>query len=196
MPCVIADDEHLARLVARMHAGHRVEFLFFWGHQPERAGRIGRGCLSQWWPAPFVVEDVTFASAEHYMMWRKAMLFGDDVSAEQILRASSPRQAKALGRGVRGFDQRRWEACRYEIVVAGSVAKFKQHPDLLGFLLGTGERVLVEASPVDRVWGIGVAAEDPRAKAPGQWRGLNLLGFALTEARATLSEGTPVVNTC
>ncbi|MEV5535824.1 NADAR family protein [Saccharopolyspora shandongensis] len=149
--------------------------------------RVGRGCLSQWWPAPFEVDGRRFATAEHYMMWRKAVLFGDTGSAAEILRASHPRQAKQLGRGVRGFDQRRWEERRYEIVLTACVEKFRQNPDLQEFLLGTGNRVLVEASPVDAIWGIGLAADDPRCENPEQWRGLNLLGFALGEACARLA---------
>lgn len=174
-------------LANRLAEGQRVKFLFFWGHQSERDGRVGRGCLSQWWPAPFMVDGRSFTTAEHYMMWCKAMLFDDTDSAEAILRAPHPKQAKDLGRGVRGFDPQRWEKHRYGIVVAGSVAKFGQHSDLRAFLLGTGERVLVEASPVDRVWGIGLTADDPRSSQPDRWAGLNLLGFALAEARAVLA---------
>ncbi|MFD2470960.1 NADAR family protein [Amycolatopsis silviterrae] len=177
----------VAELASRMRHGQRVKFLFFWGHRPERDGSAGRGCLSQWWPASFAVDGRTFATAEHYMMWRKALLFGDEANAERILQVKHPRQAKELGRGVAGFDQDRWEACRSEIVLAGSLAKFGQHPDLLRFLLSTGKRVLVEASPLDRVWGIGLAADDPDAENPERWRGLNLLGFALTRARAVLA---------
>jgi ribA/ribD-fused uncharacterized protein len=178
----------VATLLDWMRQGKRVKFLFFWGHQPERDGRVGRGCLSQWWPAEFVVDGRTFATAEHYMMWRKATLFGDAASAEKVLAVEHPQQAKKVGRGVRGFDQSRWEACRYEIVLAGTVAKFEQHPDLRRFLLSTGQRVLVEASPLDRVWGIGLAADDPAAEDPARWRGSNLLGFALTQARAVLAD--------
>jgi len=88
---------------------------------------------------------------------------------------------------VAGFDQERWEAHRYEIVLTGSIAKFAQNPDLCRYLLNTGGRVFVEASPLDQVWGIGLTADDPRAGQPARWRGLNLLGFALTEARTILS---------
>ena len=121
------------------------------------------------------------------MMWRKAKLFGDDEVADKILAIDHPSEAKALGRQVRDFDERVWEAERFEIVVAGSVAKFGQHEELGAFLRGTGDRVLVEASPLDRVWGIGLAASDPAASDPTRWRGLNLLGFALMEARALLA---------
>ena len=175
-----------ADLTALTEAGRRLKYLLFWGHKPERDGTVGAGSLSQWWPAPFTSEGVTFGSAEHYMMWRKARLFGDAESAERIVRAGHPRQAKMLGRGVQDFEDQVWVAERFGIVVDASVAKFGQHDDLRAFLLGTGERVLVEASPTDRIWGIGLAATDDRSADPGQWRGLNLLGFALMQARAVL----------
>lgn len=180
--------ESVPDLVDAIDRGERVRFLFFWGHQPQPDGSVGQGCLSQWWPAAFTVDGAVFATAEHYMMWRKAMLFGDDEAAARILAASHPSQAKAMGRQVRGFDQAAWQAHRFDIVVAASVAKFGQHQDLREFLLATGNRVLVEASPRDRIWGIGLGAANERAEDPRQWRGLNLLGFALMRARAALRE--------
>ncbi|MEU7906715.1 NADAR family protein [Actinoplanes sp. NPDC049118] len=167
-------------------AGRRVKYLFFWGHRPQRDGSIGTGCLSQWWPSTFTVDGIRFQTAEHYMMWRKALCFGDDEAARRIVAASHPRQAKMLGRRVRGFDEQTWADQRRAIVVDASVAKFGQRPELRDFLVGTGERILVEASPTDRIWGIGLAATDERAADPARWRGLNLLGFALMEARARL----------
>jgi len=164
-----------------------VKFLFFWGHQLERDGSIGKGCLSQWWPCSFVADGVTFASAEHYMMWRKALLFDDDAIASRVLAAASPGEAKALGREVSGFSEPVWVSERLEIVVAGNLAKFGQHPSLRSYLLGTASRVLVEASPLDRVWGIGLTADDQRATDPSSWQGLNLLGEALMEVRSRLS---------
>lgn len=178
----------VADLIAQHTAGTPPTYLYFWGHRPRRDGSVGPGCLSQWWPAPFTVDGRTFATAEHWMMWHKATLFGDDATAERILTAGHPKRAKDLGRQVRGFDETVWAAHRYDIVVAGNVAKFAAHPDLRAFLLATGDRVLVEASPVDRVWGIGLAADHPDAAAPARWRGANLLGFALMEARARLSD--------
>jgi hypothetical protein len=163
-----------------------VKYLFFWGHQPDRDGSVGKGCLSQWWPAPFTLDGRTFATAEHYMMWGKAMLFGDEDSAERILAARHPKQAKDLGRGIADFDEQRWVEHRYRIVVAANLGKFDQNPDERKFLLGTGDRVLVEASPVDAIWGIGLAADDPCAQDPATWRGQNLLGRALVEVRAAL----------
>jgi len=164
------------------------KYLFFWGHRPQRDGSIGAGCLSQWWPVEFTVDGVVFRSAEHYMMWRKAEFFGDHESAERIVAAGHPRDAKMLGRGVKDFDDQTWTEHRFEIVTAASRHKFGQHPELKEWLLGTGDRVLVEASPTDRVWGIGLAAADERAADPARWRGLNLLGFALMRARAEMAE--------
>jgi ribA/ribD-fused uncharacterized protein len=164
-----------------------VKFLFFWGHQPEHDGSIGKGCLSQWWPCSFVVDGQQFASAEHYMMWRKALLFNDVSVAAQVLEARTPAEAKALGRSVSGFSSSAWDSARLSIVVDGNLAKFGQDPSLRSYLLGTGSRVLVEASPQDRVWGIGLVASDPRASDPSSWLGLNLLGEALMEVRSRLS---------
>jgi ribA/ribD-fused uncharacterized protein len=166
--------------------GDRANYLLFWGHRPQRDGSVGAGSLSQWWPVEFTVDGVLFRSAEHFMMWRKAMLFGDDGTAARIVEAATPKDAKALGRRVAGFDERVWSDHRFEIVVAAGREKFGQNPDLRTYLLGTGDRVLVEASPTDRVWGIGLAASDERATDPTRWRGLNLLGFALMQARADL----------
>ncbi|MEV6243855.1 NADAR family protein [Lentzea sp. NPDC051838] len=164
-----------------------MKFLFFWGHRPERDGSIGKGCLSQWWPCTFDVDGVSFASAEHYMMWRKALLFDDTAVAAEVLAARTPAEAKALGRKVSGFSESAWVAARMEIVVAANLAKFGQDPALRSYLLGTGTRVLVEASPLDRVWGIGLEASDPRASDPAAWLGQNLLGEALMEVRAELA---------
>lgn len=176
--------EDLAGLVA---AGARPKWLMFWGHQPQKDGSVGAGALSQWWPSVFEVDGVAYASAEHWMMAGKARLFGDEESVPGILAARTPAEAKKRGRLVRGFDDSAWTAARFELVVDGNVAKFGQAPALRDYLLGTRDRVLVEASPVDRVWGIGLAADDERAADPARWRGLNLLGFALMEARERLA---------
>ncbi|MEU8219773.1 NADAR family protein [Micromonospora taraxaci] len=176
----------LPALQALVADGGRPKYLFFWGHQPQSDGSIGSGCLSQWWPAAFTVDGVRYPTAEHYMMVGKARLFGDEAIASRMLTASHPNAVKALGRQVRDFDQAIWDARRFDLVVAGNVAKFSQHPDLGLYLSRTANRVLVEASPLDRVWGIGLAATDPRAEDPARWRGPNLLGFALMRARAHL----------
>ncbi|MEV5429475.1 NADAR family protein [Streptomyces sp. NPDC052701] len=173
-------------LVDEVRAGTTVKYLHFWGHRPRPDGRVGASCLSQWWPSPFTVDGLTYATAEHWMMAEKARLFGDAEAERRVLAADHPSSAKEAGRLVRGFDEAAWERERFRIVVEGSVHKFAAHADLRAFLLGTGTRVLVEASPVDRVWGIGLAAHDEAAADPRRWRGSNLLGFALMEARERL----------
>ncbi len=120
------------------------------------------------------------------MMAEKARLFGDSLACDRVLAAPTPGAAKAVGRQIVGFDERLWLAQRFRIVVDANLAKFTQHRALGDFLANTGDRVLVEASPVDPIWGIGLAANDPGATDPFAWNGLNLLGFALMEVRARL----------
>ncbi|GAA2625144.1 hypothetical protein GCM10009863_44690 [Streptomyces axinellae] len=121
------------------------------------------------------------------MMAHKAWLFNDGDAAKRVLAASHPGEAKSLGRQVQGFEEDIWHEHRYGIVVRGSIAKFSQSPEVRDFLQSTHKRVLVEASPLDRIWGIGLAAGDERALPPASWKGLNLLGFALMEAREEMT---------
>jgi ribA/ribD-fused uncharacterized protein len=178
----MSDKQYLTDLCARFNAGTPMKFVFFWGHQISKNG-ISATCFSQWYPAQFVIDSVQYPTAEHYMMAQKAELFNDPETLELILKAPTPAAAKALGRQVRGFDDARWLAQRFAIVVRANVAKFGQNPELGEFLKSTGTAVIVEASPVDRVWGIGLAKADAQAHDPNQWRGLNLLGFALMQVR-------------
>jgi ribA/ribD-fused uncharacterized protein len=164
----------------------RLKYLFFWGHQKSRSGELTASCFSQWWASPFVVDQVCYNTAEHWMMAQKALLFNDQECYQKILAAKSPAEAKTLGRQVRHFDEATWNSQRTQIVVEGSWHKFSQHPDLGEFLLNTKERILVEASPVDKIWGIGLAADSEKAENPRRWNGLNLLGFALMEVRDRL----------
>ncbi|HWN70988.1 MAG TPA: NADAR family protein [Haliangium sp.] len=175
-------------LTARWAAGERPELVFFWGHQPRKDGEIGPSCLSQWYPARFSLDGQTYATAEHWMMAEKARLFEDHETRQRILAAATPAEAKDLGRAVRGFENEAWDRARHEIVFRGNLAKFTQNPEPWRFLLGTVGQVLVEASPVDRIWGIGLAQDDPRAADPTQWRGLNLLGFVLMAVRDALDQ--------
>ncbi|MCA1430376.1 MULTISPECIES: NADAR family protein [Bradyrhizobium] len=170
-------------------SGWAPEFVFFWGHTP-KDHRIGKHVLSQWWPATFVIDGQTYSTAEHYMMAQKAELFGDQDTLAAILSAPGPSEAKKLGRRVKGFDEERWIVHRFDVAVRGNLAKFGQNPELGDWLLATRDAVLVEASPVDSVWGIGVAADDKRASDPHNWPGLNLLGFALMKARHSLKSGS------
>ncbi|MEU3740912.1 MULTISPECIES: NADAR family protein [unclassified Streptomyces] len=173
-------------LVGAVRSGERVKYLHFWGHRPRQDGTLGPSCLSQWWPSPFTVDGVEYGTAEHWMMAAKARLFSDAEAETAVLAARTPAEAKNAGRLVRGFDETVWERERFGIVVEGSVHKFGSADALRSFLLGTGARVLVEASPLDRIWGIGLPADDEGAQDPERWRGPNLLGFALMEARERL----------
>jgi hypothetical protein len=143
--------------------------------------------FSQWYRCSFVVDGRTFNCAEQFMMHGKATLFSDAEMAAKILAADHPKQHKALGRKVRNFDDAAWRAAREGIVTAGSRAKFTQNAELRALLLATRGTTLVEASPYDRIWGIGLAATDPRAQDPATWRGQNLLGRILTALRDELA---------
>jgi ribA/ribD-fused uncharacterized protein len=187
---VTRDDEppdHLDALRAAVLAGRRVRFRFFWGHTPRADGKLSDACFSQWWKCAFAVDGIRYASAEHFMMAEKARLFGDDDTRARILAAKQPADAKRLGRLVTGFDEAAWARAREAIVTAGNVAKFGQDERMRAYLMSTGGVVLVEASPRDRIWGIGLAADHRDASDPAKWRGKNLLGFALVRARAQLS---------
>ena len=162
------------------------KFLFFWGHQPNEDGSISKTCFSQWWLSSFEVDNVTYKTAEHWMMAKKAELFKDHAVLEKILQAKSPAEAKKLGRQVMNYHENLWLAARFEIVKEGNNHKFNQNPELKTFLLNTKNRVLVEASPVDAIWGIGMAGDHKDVMNPEKWRGLNLLGFALMEVRDEL----------
>ena len=149
-----------------------VEFIFFYG-----------GTFSQWKRCSFIEDGIKFNCAEQYMMYHKAKLFGDDRIAKQILELSNPKEQKKLGRLVKNFDEKIWDEHKYEIVKNGNILKFSQNPNLKKELLSTRTSILVEASPYDRVWGIGIGEMDPSRHNPKNWKGENLLGFALTEVR-------------
>lgn len=171
-------------------AGGQAKYLYFWGHQPTKDGSASKTCFSQWFEAAFEVDGVHYPTAEHYMMAEKARLFEDHDALERILATTNPAAAKAAGREIRQFDEKQWADLRWDIVVAANFAKFKQNRLLADYLANTGDKILVEASPVDRIWGIGLAADDPAAENPNTWNGLNLLGFALMQVRELLREKT------
>lgn len=152
-------------------------FHFFWG-----------GPFSQFANSPFTLNAKRFPTAEHYMMWRKATLFGDDSIAAEILAAKTPGKAKGLGRRVKRFNPEIWDREKRGIVAAGSYAKYTQNPQFLGRLMNTRPATLVEASPMDVIWGIGLAEDDPRAQDRSQWLGQNLLGEILTQTRERIAE--------
>ncbi len=173
-------------LVEYLDAGNKAEYLLFWGHQPSKDGTVTKSCFSQWFGAKFEIDGIKYPTAEHYMMASKARLFNDLDAEQSILKSKQPKDAQRLGRGVRGFDEKVWKEHRFELVVSGNLAKFSQNEPFQDFLLNTKTRVIVEASPDDRIWGIGLATDNPDAKNPRRWLGLNLLGFALMEVRERL----------
>jgi ribA/ribD-fused uncharacterized protein len=167
-------------------AGRTFAYRYFWGHRPRNDGQLSDSVFSQWWPSVFEEDGLRFASAEMYMMAGKARLFGDNETLALILDAGDPATCKALGRRVRGFDDARWKQARFDLVTRGNAAKFGQDDALRDYLLATGDEILVEASPRDRIWGIGLGRNNERALDPRTWQGGNLLGFALVRARAIL----------
>lgn len=172
-------------LIDHISHGNPVTYVFFWGHQKPKTG-VSKSCFSQWYESPFVDEQQTYLTAEHYMMAKKAELFSDNNALKVVLASKTPNEAKKAGRGIPGFDEDKWLQHRFEIVVSANFAKFSQNPELKEFLLNTGDSILVEASPVDAIWGIGLAADDPAASEPHNWQGQNLLGFALMRVRDQL----------
>lgn len=166
--------------------GKKFKFVFFWGHTPIKDGSVDKSCLSQWWMCPFTVEGTQYSCAEQFMMAEKARLFNDDEMLESILKAKHPKELKAFGRAVRNFDNDIWDKECYSIVKRASLAKFSQNPKLTDYLKLTKNRILVEASPRDRIWGIDMGQSNPEAENPVKWQGRNLLGFALMETRDEL----------
>jgi len=167
--------------------GHSLKYVFFWGHT-QKPGQVTKTCFSQWYDSPFTVDGTTFKTAEHWMMAEKARVFKDDEMYAQIIASNNPGHAKKLGRKVRNFDNAIWNAHKYQIVVTGNIHKFSQHPSFAEFLLNTHSRILVEASPYDRIWGIGLSKSAKNIENPHTWRGQNLLGFALMEVRDILEQ--------
>jgi len=152
-------------------------YVFFWG-----------GPFSQWYRSTFKDNEtgIEFNCAEQYMMAHKASMFGDTESLKKIMAAKNPREQKALGRRVKNFDHNIWDEDGFGIVVDANLAKFSQNAKLKEMLLATGDKVLVEASPYDKIWGIGLHWNDDRVLDESKWQGDNLLGQALMMVRNTL----------
>lgn len=161
----------------------KLEYLFFWGHSKPNDETINACCFSQWYPVEFKVDDFTYANAEQFMMASKAKLFNDEEIFEQIVNTQDPKTVKALGRKVRGFEDSIWKERRFEIVKRGNLHKFTQNKKLKEFLLSTENKIIVEASPYDRIWGIGMEKNNKNIENPLKWGGQNLLGFALMAVR-------------
>ncbi len=173
-------------LLENLGKGVYMDYLFFWGHTPRKEGIIDKSCFSQWYPSDFSVDGINYLTAEHWMMAKKALLFNDHEMLNKILAAEKPALVKQLGREVNGFDEKVWAKSSYELVVQGNKHKFSQNNMLKNFLLQTGSKIIVEASPADTIWGIGLSQDAKEAANPVQWKGTNLLGFALMEVRDQL----------
>ena len=163
------------------------DFIFFWGHH--KTNGINKGCFSQWWPCDFKVNGIKYIFAEQYMMAGKARLFNDQESLQKILEAKEPNICKYLGRQVKNFNLKIWNKNCCQIVIEGNFAKFSQNEYLKQQLLSTENKILVEASPYDHIWGIKMSKDDPDCISPNKWKGTNFLGFALMEVRDLLREG-------
>ncbi len=174
------------KIIDQLESGENLKFLFFWGNV--KTDFISKSCFSQWYESSFVIDGIEYQTAEHYMMAEKALLFNDKEIYDQIIESSKPGKVKELGRQVKNFDQKTWEENRFEIVVRGNFHKFNQNPELATFLINTKNRVLVEASPLDDIWGIGLAQADENSQNPNLWKGQNLLGYALMVTRDLLNE--------
>ncbi|RHX99101.1 hypothetical protein DYB26_008996 [Aphanomyces astaci] len=175
-------------LCASIEQGTSYSYHVFVGQDPAASSGLDGTFLSQAFPAPFQVNQVKYATAEHYMMARKAALFGDVEIRDRILETFDPDQAKALGRQAKNFDQELWVTHRDSIVQSGNLAKFSDPANLhlKQLLLATGDLVLVDATETDKLWGIGLPPTHKHATTPGEWPGLNLLGFALMAVRCQL----------
>lgn len=153
--------------------------IYFWGTY-----------LSNWHSCSFKDSQGTqYNTTEKYMMYQKALLFKDYETADLIMKARDPKEQKSLGRKVKNFNEAIWNTKKYEVVVQGNLYKFLQNEDLKAALLKTGDKILVEGSPVDFIWGVGLKWDNPLILDEKNWRGENLLGKALMDVRKILRNG-------
>lgn len=148
--------------------------------QTEKYVLFWSGIYSQWYNANMEIGGIKYNTCEQYMMYQKALLFNDVEVANAIMREPNPREQKALGRKIRNFDDQIWKQNCMRIVYEANLAKFTQNPELKAALLSTEYRILVEASPKDFIWGIGMHYDDEGVDNPANWKGTNLLGQVLT----------------
>ncbi|MBN2737036.1 MAG: NADAR family protein [Spirochaetales bacterium] len=165
---------------------NRKNFIFFWGHQASKDGKITQSCFSQWWPCRFDFQGRSYFCSEQWMMAEKARLFNDDKTRRKIYELNDPELIKRAGREICNFNQKIWDLNKYQIVLYGNYLKFSQNEDLAEYLLATNEKVIVEANPYDRIWGIGLTCNQKNIENPKNWIGQNLLGFILMEIRDIL----------
>jgi len=154
------------------------KYVFFWN-----------GEFSNWHECrlPFIkYKGITFFNSEQAFMWEKALFFGDMLAAQNIVKDPDPARCKRIGRMIDGFDAQKWSEVSYDIMVAVNYAKYDQSSRLRRTLFETNDKIIVEASPYDTIWGIGLRAEDDDCLDPAKWKGQNLLGKALMEVRKQL----------
>lgn len=156
------------------------EIVKFYGPDEEN------GYLGNWYKADFLLDGRVFSCVEQYMMFKKAVIFGDEKMADKILREKSPLKMRAYGRKIENFEDVVWNGWRQSVVIDGLYAKFSQNEALCEQLLATGNSIIAECSPTDRVWGIGLCKNDNRSDNMSQWQGTNLLGFSLMIVREKL----------
>ena len=147
------------------------------------------GYLSNWYHCDFFLAGKRFTSSEQYFMYRKALFFNDEGAAARIMATNDCRTIHALGRKVHNYNDRLWNGVRQLVMYEGLLAKFSQNPDLKEKLLATGNVILAETSLNDRIWGIGLRANDTRIYNLSKWNdGRNLTGFTLMKVREDLAK--------
>lgn len=146
--------------------------IYFWG-----------GFLSQWYKCNFTDNTYVFTSAEQYMMAKKASTFNDFKTHDLILKENNPKNCKALGRVITNYNEEVWKNIREDIIFNGNLLKFSQNLHLKNMLITTEKRVLVEASPYDKIYGVGLKETDDAILDERNWRGENLLGKCLMQVR-------------
>lgn len=172
----------MASLKEAVKNGENIKYVYFWGHSSKH-DYVTQHCLSQWYPRGFEKDGVHYPTAEHYLMAHKALLFNDKDIYQKIVKAQHPGEVKKFGREVKDFNEAEWDKHKLDIAIVANTLKFTQHEDLKEYLMNTGDKVLVEASPLDKIWGVGLAKDDPQIIDPNNWQGHNLLGFALMRVR-------------
>lgn len=159
----------------RFNNEEQLTFSFFYG-----------GYYSQWFPSKIRINDIDYCNAEQYMMAQKALFFKDIDIFNKIMDIENPKKIKALGKKVKNFDQEAWDQIKYHIVFNGNYNKFSQNKKLKEYLLKDNNDIIVEASPYDRIWGIGLDEFNKNCNDPNKWRGQNLLGFSIMHVRDIL----------
>ena len=172
-------------IITKFNKDENLKCVCFWNTD---RNNLSIGCFSQWQKSYFEEDDYEYCCAEQYMMGQKALLFNDKESFEKILVEKHPKIIKALGRQVKNFDAKEWDKIKYKVVLDGNFYKFSQNKEMLEILLSTDNKILVEASPYDKIWGVGLDENNEKIYNPNYWKGENLLGFALMEIRDLLEK--------